>query len=103
MQLKASELGFKKNSMLSSKPRTLDAELRGIIKVKDVNFDVEKLGFVLEAKGDMQQSFLVKGQSHISNALKAAERSALDLFMTQLDTDQTHFRSYPASVITYQS
>ncbi|OLP75981.1 hypothetical protein AK812_SmicGene44142 [Symbiodinium microadriaticum] len=71
----------------------LDPEMRGVVKAKDVKFEPERLGFVLEAQGDAQQMYLEQGQSKIQNALKQAERSAFELFQKQLMNDQAHFRS----------
>ena len=67
--------------------------MRGVVKAKDVKFEPERLGFVLEAQGDAQQMYLEQGQSKIQNALKQAERSAFELFQKQLMNDQAHFRS----------
>ena len=71
-------------------------ELRGALKVRDANFEPDKLGFVLEARGDVQQQFLERGQSNVQNALRQAEKSAWDLFVSQLEQDQGFFRSHLA-------
>ena len=78
---------------LLAHPRALDAELRGVVKAKDVRFEADRLGFVLEAQGSAQQLYFEQGQSRIQNALKQAERSAFELFQRQLQNDQAHFRS----------
>ena len=74
-------------------PRTLDPELRGVVRVKDPQWDLERLGFVLEARGQVQQEFLQKGQCSIQNALRQAERSAWELFQSHLEADQSFFRA----------
>ena len=73
--------------------RSLDTELKQILKVKDAAFDPDKISFVLVARGEMQQAFTEKSQAHVGNALRQAEKSSWEAFVTQLDTDQANFRS----------
>ena len=66
-------------------------ELRGALRVRDPAWNPEKMGFFLEARGHMQHE---KGQANVQNALRVAEKSAFDLFLTQLQQDQSFFRAY---------
>ena len=69
-------------------------ELRGALRVRDPAWNPEKMGFFLEARGNMQHQFMEKGQATVQNALRVAEKSAFDLFLSQLQQDQSFFRAH---------
>ena len=69
-------------------------ELRGVLRVRDPAWNPEKMGFFLEARGNMQHQFMEKGQATVQNALRVAEKSAFDLFLSQLQQDQSFFRAH---------
>lgn len=74
-------------------------ELRGVLRVRDPAWNPEKMGFFLEARGNMQHQFMEKGQANVQNALRVAEKSAFDLFTSQLQQDQSFFRACLGRVV----
>lgn len=52
--------------------RLLDGELKLHAKAMDPTFDPDKLSFVLEAKGVVQEEEVVKAQSRIASAFHGA-------------------------------
>ena len=74
--------------------RTLDAELRAHAKAAQSEFDWTKLSFVLEAKGQLQEEEITKGQNKINSALQNSLQAGFSLFQTNLENDQLQHRRY---------
>ena len=58
----------------------------------DPSFDPDKLSFVLEAKGMVQEEEVVRAQSKIASAFHASLVAAHRLFLNNLEGDQTEHR-----------
>ena len=63
-------------------------------------FDAEKLSFVMEAKGLVQEEAVVKAQSRIASAFHASMLAANKLFVRNLEGDQIEHRRRLAMVST---
>lgn len=74
--------------------RTLDAELRAHCKTMGQEWDFQKLSFVLEAQGDLQDEQLQKAQSKTNSALMNSLTAGLSLFETNLENDQLAHRRW---------
>ncbi|CAK9015621.1 Uncharacterized protein SCF082_LOCUS12841 [Durusdinium trenchii] len=71
---------------------TLDPELKAHAKTADPSFDLQKLSFVLECKGQLQDEELEKAQSKINSALQTSLQAGFSLFETNLANDQLQHR-----------
>ena len=78
----------------SRPPRSLDAELRAHSKASETGWDWQKLSFVLELKGAVQDEELSKAQSKINSALQSSLQAGYSLFETNLQNDQLQHRRY---------
>ena len=74
--------------------RTLDGELRAHCKTSDPNWDWQKLSFVLELKGAVQDEEVLRAQSKINSALQSSLQAGFSLFETNLSNDQIQHRRY---------
>lgn len=72
--------------------RLLDGELKLHAKAMDPTFDPDKLSFVLEAKGVVQEEEVVKAQSRIASAFHASLVAAHRLFLNNLEGEQIEHR-----------
>ena len=77
---------------MNSNLRMLDNELKLHTRAQDANFDWEKLSFVLEAKGIVQEEEVVKAQSKIASAFAASIAAAHRLFLHNLEGDEVEHR-----------
>eukprot|EP00438_Fugacium_kawagutii_P017015 Skav225424 [mRNA] locus=scaffold680:210541:210849:+ [translate_table: standard] len=78
----------------------LDQELKLHVKAMDQTFDPDKLSFILEAKGIVQEEEVVKAQSRIASAFQASIAAAHKLFMHNLEGDQVEHRRKLSTVAT---
>ena len=74
--------------------RSLDAELRAYCKASDANFQWEKLSFILELQGLLQDEEVKKAQNKINSALQSSLMAGFSLFETNLQNDQVLHRRY---------
>ena len=74
--------------------RTLDAELRAHCKSMAAGWDWQKLSFVLEAQGHLQDQELEKAQSRTNSALQSSLQAGFSLFQTNLENDQVGHRRW---------
>jgi len=74
--------------------RTLDGELRAHCKTSDPSWDWQKLSFVLELKGAVQDEEVLRAQSKINSALQSSLQAGFSLFETNLSNDQIQHRRY---------
>ena len=72
----------------------MDPELKAHAKTADPSFDLQKLSFVLECKGQLQDEELEKAQSKINSALQTSLQAGFSLFETNLANDQLQHRRY---------
>lgn len=80
--------------------RLLDGELKLHTKAMDSEFEAEKLSFVMEAKGMVQEEAVVKAQSRIASAFHASMVAAHKLFVRNLEGDQIEHRRRLATAST---
>lgn len=77
-----------------AQPRTLDPELRAHSKASEPGWDWQKLSFVLEKKGEVQDEEIWKAQKRINSALHSTLQAGYALFETNLQNDQLQHRRY---------
>ena len=85
------------SSLLKAPPvalRTLDSELRAHSKTMASDWDWQKLSFVLEAQGKLQDDELTKAQSKNNSALVSSLQAGFSLFETNLQNDQLQHRRH---------
>eukprot|EP00435_Cladocopium_sp_Y103_P001332 s1736_g1.t1 len=81
-------------SPVKQKDRTLDPELRAHAKASTPGWDWQKLSFVLEKKGEVQDEEISKAQKRINSALHSTLQAGYALFETNLQNDQLQHRRY---------
>eukprot|EP00438_Fugacium_kawagutii_P000969 Skav224480 [mRNA] locus=scaffold1302:778931:795261:- [translate_table: standard] len=74
--------------------RTLDPELRAHAKASEPKWEWEKLSFVLEKKGEVQDEEITKAQKRINSALQSSLQAGFALFQTNLENDQLQHQRY---------
>ena len=75
-------------------PRSLDAELKAHAKSAESGWEWQKLSFVLESQGLLQDSEINKAQSRINSALQNSLQCGFSLFQTNLANDQLLHRRW---------
>ena len=74
--------------------RTLDPEIRAHSKASEPGWEWQKLSFVLEKKGEVQDEEISKAQKRINSALHSTLQAGFALFETNLSNDQLQHRRY---------
>jgi len=74
--------------------RTLDAELRAHVRATSKDWDWQKLSFILEEQGKVQDDEITKAQSRTNSALLNSLTAGYSLFTTNLENDQLSFKRW---------
>ena len=81
-------------ALLPLSPRTLDNELKAHAKAMASDWDWQRLSFVLEEEGKLQDQELLKAQSKTNSALQMSLQAGFSLFETNLQNDQLSHRRW---------